>query len=299
MNIQLLITGARIAAPYARQAAIGLATNLLLPAAIQGTLIATVERYKLPKEERNAWRTIKIAGVETGKATVWLVMHAPVEIAASVLSQGAYNMGFKTFSKVADGVFVGAISFRVLRMWRSAGVGRRVRIVEEPTDIVDPLAVRLTEQAAWLRQTRETVQELKDLEIEEEGAQAAMDDRVATLERQIKRAEKRLVKGVQQFLKDERDQDLVHWPSVNEQIHSIPNKVRIAPSQEDLVNQQIAYVNAMRKQVDAGTVKFTDFRAVYHTLLWTIEQYKLSGGDASKLIDLVLMPVPVQGNKPA
>lgn len=295
MNIQLLITGARIAAPFARQAAIGLTTNLLLPAAIQGTLIAAVERYKLPKEERTVWRSIKVASVETGKATVWLVMHAPVEIAASVVSQGAYKMGFKSIAMVADGVFVGAISFRVLRMWRSASSGKHV----ETEDAVDPMAVKLTERADWLRETRELVQELQELELDDDGAKEAINNRIATLERQIKRAERRLVKGVQSFLKEERDQDLVHWPTINDQIHSVANKVQIAPSQADLVNAQIAYVNAMRLQVDAGTVKFADFRIVYHTLLWTIEQFKVQGGDTSKLIDLVSLPTPVQGHKPA
>lgn len=295
INVQLLITGARIAAPFARQAAIGLATNLILPAAIQGSLIAAIERYKLPKEERSAWKTVKIASVETGKATIWLVIHAPVEIAASVLSQGAYQMGFKTISRVADGVFVGAISFRVLRAWRSATPGKHA----ETEDAVDPMAVKLTEQADWLRETRETVQELRDLEIEDEGAAEAIGNRIITLDRQIKRAERRLVKGVQAYLKAERDTDLVHWPSINDQIHAVPNKVEIAPSQADLVNAQIAYVNAMRKQVDTGAVKFADFRSVYHTLLWTIEQFKLQGGDTSTLIDLVNMPTPVQGHKPA
>jgi hypothetical protein len=295
MMIQLLITGARIAAPFARQAAIGLTTNLLLPAAIQGTLIAAVERYKLPKEERTMWRSIKVASVETGKATVWLVIHAPVEIAASVVSQGAYKMGFKSIAMVADGVFVGAISFRVLRMWRSASNGKHADLLPD----VDPLAVKLTEQADWLRSTREMVQELRDLELDDDGAKSAIDDRIVTLERQIKRAERRLVKGVQTFLKEERDQELVHWPTINDQIHSVPNKVQIEPSQADLVNAQIAYVNAMRLQVDAGAVKFSDFRTVYHTLLWTIEQFKVQGGDTSKLIDLVNLPTPVQGNKPA
>jgi hypothetical protein len=294
MNIAFLVTGAKIAAPFVKQAGISLAVNWLIPSVLQGMLLAAVDRSKLSKSERTVMRTLRVTAVESVNAAVYLVIHAPVELGASVVSGVAFKMGFRSVSQVADGVFVAAISYRVVRLWRTAGKHA------EKTGPDQEAADRIMVQAARLKGLRETVEELDQIVLTDSPAADALTDRKRELSRQIDRGERKLIRMVQRFLADERDTGLIpDWTKVNEEIKAVPHKVQLSPSQFDLVNAQIAYFNAMRGKVDDGSMKYAEFRSAYHMVLNLVDEYKKQGGDASKLLDVVTLPTSVPGDKRA
>jgi hypothetical protein len=293
MNIQFLVTGARLAAPYAKQIGISLAANWLVPSVLQGMLLAAVDRAKLSRAERSVVRTLRVAAVETVNAAVFIVIHAPVELGAAVVSGVAFKMGFRSVSQVADGVFVAAISYRIVRLWRLTG---KHADAAAPDQVA---ADRIQAQTLTLKNLRKTVDELDQVILTDSPAADALTDRKRTLSKQIDRGERKLIRMVQRFLADERDTALISdWTKINDQL-SVPNKVWLSPTQMDLVNAQIVYVNGLRAQVDAGQMKMPEFRSAYHMVLQLIEEFERQGGDKSMLVPLVNLPTSVPGDRRA